>query len=68
MDMIKSCIGFGDLDLIFKVTASYLKLPSSTGLEGGGHLFSLKTLLYLFKINSFLAFSRGSPAFASPYD
>ena len=26
-DMMKSCLGFGDLDLIFKVTAG-LKLPN----------------------------------------
>ena len=50
LDMINSLLDFGDLDLIFKVTASWLKLPPETGLGGGGHLFSLKTLLYFLMI------------------
>ena len=47
-DRMNNLLDFGDLDLISKVTASRLKLPPQTGLGGGGHLFSLKTLLYLF--------------------
>ena len=50
LDRINSLLDFGDLDLIFRVTVSWLKLPPQTGLEGGGRLFSLKTLLYFYKI------------------
>ena len=55
-----TCTSFNerDLHLIFKVTASRLKLPPYTGFGGGGHLFSLKTLLYfslvvILKMTSF---------------
>ena len=47
LNRVNSLLDFGDLDLIFQVTASWLKLLPKAGLGGGGHLFSLKILLYL---------------------
>ena len=46
--MTKNWLDFGDLDQIFKVTAVEKKNPENSG---GGHLFSLKTLL-LVKLNT----------------
>ena len=39
-DTIKNCLDFGELYLIFKVTT-----VEKLKIHGGGHLFSLKTLL-----------------------
>ena len=50
-DRNNSLLDFDDLDVIFKITASWLKLPPQTGLGGGGHLSSLKTQLYFFYIS-----------------
>ena len=49
---INRLLDFGELDLIFKVTASWLKLPPQTGMGGVGHLFSLKILLYSLKVKT----------------
>ena len=70
-DRINSLLDFGDLDLIFKVTASWLKLPPLTGLGGWGHLFSLKSLLYFNAclaedINSLLSQSKKETISLSP--
>ena len=43
--ILKTCLGFGDLALTFKVTVELNR--SNLSLCGGGHLFSVKTILVI---------------------